>query len=250
MSISTVFVVKNAIKQGYCFWDSLLSCLPISDEIIISEGFSSDNTWNVLLDFKNKYEKNVPITLYRDEWEEKSYHGEVIAAVSSRAFKKATKEYIYYLQADEIIHELNIWSIKKLSLSGKYNSFMFKFHHFIRSWEPSNEGYREAIRMVRNTPGITLKGDAWTFEGLIDPVCSSDNFAKPISHFAWVFPNSNDIKDIEHSKIYANIPEYQDKMKKACVTCLEDKNPYPVGKFNDFPRLAKRFVGKKEYTLP
>ena len=154
------------------------------------------------------------------------------------------------MQADEVIHEDNVGVIKKLGNSNHFNSFSFKFYHFIRSWEPSRDGYGEAIRMITKGKGIKLKGDGWDFEGDIYPMCPSFSFPKPIYHFAWCFPKSDDIKDIEHAKIYANIPEYQEKMKKACSNIREEKQAYPIGNFDDFPKLARRFVGQKEYVLP
>ena len=103
--------------------------------------------------------------------------------------------------------------------------------------------------MVRNGCGH-LKGDAWTFTGDdIAPVYESAHCPKPVFHFAWIFPKQNDLKDIEHAKLYQNYPEYQEKMKSACKNPSKPE-PYPRTDFDDFPELARRFVGKAEYTLP
>ena len=244
MSISVVFVIKNAITQGYCFWESLQSCLPFADEIIISEGYSDDYTYYNVCRFKEQC--NIPITIFRDRWEEKSYCGEVIAKVSSRAIELANCEWVYLLQADEIIHENTAAQIGDLSRDG-YNSISFPFYHFIRSWEPySTPAYRSAIRMVKRNE-VKIRGDAWSFEP-VESVCPSENIVKPIYHFAWVFPVQNNAKDIEHYKMYQNVPEYKEKMHKA----LNNRNleSYPRSNFDDFPRLARRFVGLSEYTLP
>jgi glycosyltransferase involved in cell wall biosynthesis len=245
MSISVVFVVKNAINQGYCFIDSLKSCLPIADEIIISEGFSDDDTLRYIMEFRDKYESQVPIHVFQDRWEEKSYHGEVIANVSMRAIEKSTFDWIYYLQADEIIPPENEAHIKHIATLDEFHSISFPFYHFIRSWEPSEEGYREAIRMVRNHRDIRLTGDAWNFEGAIDPICPAGHSPKPIYHFAWVFPPQNTVKHIEHAKIYENMPEYQENMRHALQNQLT--KPYPLTDFDDFPELARRFVGETTY---
>jgi len=250
MSISVVFVIKNAFMNGYCFWESLQSCLPFADEIIISEGYSEDNTWKTLLSFKNKYGDKLPIMIYRDKWPIRSYHGEAIRIVSERAISKATKKYVFYLQADEIIHEDSVEFIRKACISNEYSSITFPFYHFIRSLRPSNEGYKEAIRMVKNGQDIKLKGDAWTFEP-VNPVSPSNLCPKPTYHFAWIFPKNNDIKDIEHAKIYTNFPDYQDKMRKAISELKQEKKPYVLEKdFDDFPKLSRRFLGQIEYKLP
>jgi len=250
MSISVVFIAKNVIKQGYCFWESLSSCLPIANEIIIGEGFSTDDTLQYLIKFKKYYKNKVKINLFQEKWPDKSYLGEAIKIVSQNAIKKAQCEYVYYLQADEVIHEQNIPFIKKIASEKKYNSVVFPFHHFTRAWEPSKEGYRSAIRMIRNIATIQLMGDAWSFEGDTEPSFGPDNVPKPVYHFNWCFSSHNDIKDIEHARLYVNIPEYQEKMKRALSTLNKKKEPYPLTKFNDFPKITKRFIGKAEYILP
>ena len=211
-SISVVFAIKNGLKNGYCFWESLQSCLPLADELIISDGYSQDGTYEALLKFKDKYCKNIPTNLYQDEWEEKSYHGEVIAKVSQRAIDRATKEFIYYLQADEVLSEPIVNHIRSISTQGRYNSASFNFYHFQRAWSPSNEGYRDAIRMVRRSKNVKLLGDGFSFDKCA-PICHANLCNGAVFHFNWCFPRQNDFKDIEHSRIYTNIPEYSEKMK-------------------------------------
>lgn len=250
MSISVVTIAKNIIKQGYCFWESLQSSLPFAAEIIISEGYSDDKTMEYLKEFKKKYDK-VSMLIFQDKWEEQSFHGEVITKVSERAIKKANGDWIYYLQADEIIPLETAQYIKNISKSDKYNSVAFPFVHFIRAWEPSrNPAYKNAIRMIRKGKGY-LKGDAFTFTGFnLLPTCPDYKCPKPICHFAFIFPKQNNNKDIEHAKLYQNYPEYQEKMKKACQCLNQKQEAYPLGDFDDFPELARRFIGKAEYPLP
>jgi len=250
MSISVVFVIKNAIKQGYCFWDSLCSCLPFADEIIISDGYSDDETYEYLLKFKEVHGGKIPIKMFRDKWDDTSYHGEVIAKISNLNLERAKCDWIYYLQADEIIHEDSIDHIKHIASLPDFNAVSFPFHHFIEQWEPSDEGYTEAIRMIRNHRNIYLVGDAWNFEGDTAPVCPAGHSPKPIYHFAWVFPKNNHVKRIEHSKIYKNIDEYQIRMREAVAQIDEPKVAFPVTDFDDFPERAKRFVGDVKYIFP
>lgn len=250
MSISVVFVVKNAIKNGYCFIESLKSCLPFADEIVISEGYSEDDTLKYINEFIRK-NQSILITLYQEKWDEKSYVGEVIAKVSANAVKKATCDWVYLLQADEILHETLANKMRQAPLSEK-NSVFFYFNHFIKSWKPADHpAYDSAVRMVRRSKKPCLKGDAWSFYDVAPVYDFGSLSCHRIFHFPWVFPKSDDIKHIEHSKIYQNITSYQDLMKMACANLHKEKKPYPVDpNYNDFPQLAKRFVGALEYTLP
>jgi hypothetical protein len=250
MSISVVFIIKNGIKNGYCFWESLLSSLNFADELIVSEGYSEDKTYDYIKEFVRRYKDDIKINLFRDEWEKESYHGEVISKVSERAIVKARCDFTYLLQADEVIADETAQYIVKVSKIEDINSVCFPFYHFLRSWVPSKGGYDKAIRMVRRGHG-KLKGDGFTFFGNdLDPVYQSKNCPKPIAHFAWCFPNQNIVKDIEHYKIYTNITEYKEKMIKAAGMVGMELPPYPLGDFNDFPELARRFIGKAEYSLP
>jgi len=250
MSISVIFVIKNGIKNGYCFWESLLSSLNFADELIISEGMSTDRTYDYVKEFVKRYKNDIKINLFRDEWEQESYHGEVISKVTERAIVKAQCDFVYNLQSDEIIADETAEYIVKLSKMNDINSAFFPFYHFLRGWAPVKGGYQEAIRLVRRGHG-KLKGDAWTFCGDdLEPIYQSTNCPKPIYHFAFCFPNQNIIKDIEHYKIYTNVVEYKENMIKASKLVGMELPAYPLGDFNDFPDLARRFIGKSEYTLP
>jgi hypothetical protein len=188
MSISVIFVIKNGVTQGYCFWDSLLSSLPFANEIIISDGYSGDGTFDYLIKFRERYGNQVPIHIYQEQWPDQSFHGEAIAEMSNRMIAKASGDWFYYLQADEILHEDNIPFIQDIS-SSDYNSACFGFHHFLHGWTPSSEGgYTEAVRMARTDKGILLVGDGWTLDkNFAEPICPASYFPKKIYHFASVF---------------------------------------------------------------
>ena len=80
--ISVCFVIKNGIINGYPFWESLTSCLGFADEIIISEGYSRDNTLAYVKKFALD-NKNINIKIFNTDWNKfKFAHGETISAVS------------------------------------------------------------------------------------------------------------------------------------------------------------------------
>lgn len=256
--ISVCFVIKNGVTNGYPFWESLESCLPIADEIVISEGFSIDNTLEVVKKFQSLHPGKVKI--FNCDWKKFSTgSGEVIAGVSMEAIKKCTRQWVYYLQADEIIHKDNYQPIRDIASGkfGNFNSVNFAFSHFIGSWDPLPLGgacYSYAVRMIKNIPTTYLIGDAWTFGGTIHPVFEPGTVLKPIYHFGWVFPKNINQKNIEHAKLYPSLPEYQQKAKQSMEAILtgkiENKGlPLPQT-FTDFPENMKRLIGCFEYTLP
>jgi glycosyltransferase involved in cell wall biosynthesis len=60
--ISAFTVVKDALKQGYPFVESIASMLPICDELLVSDGFSKDGTYEILqkLETLNKKVQSLP----------------------------------------------------------------------------------------------------------------------------------------------------------------------------------------------
>jgi len=253
--ISVCFVIKNGLVNGYPFWESLLSCCSFADEIVISEGYSRDRTYDALKVFQERHPNKVK--LFRTNWDRfRSGCGEVIAKVSSEAISKCSRQWVYYLQADEIIHEKNIEFIRNIP-SSKFNSVKFMFAHFIGSWKPLPVGgaaYSSAIRMVRNIPAISMVGDGWTFQGKIDPICPKELCPMPIFHLGWVFPKNIDLKNLEQAKIYRNMKAYQDKANQSrerieAGYAAQQGLPIPED-YDDYPEVAVRLLGLFEYSLP
>lgn len=256
--ISVCFIIRNGLKNGYPFWESLNSAVPFADEIVISEGYSDDGTFEVIQRFGRLYKDKVRI--YRDNWDlARSQHGEVITQVSTWNMRRCTKSWIYYLQADEIIHEHNFDFLRLIAEEkiGKFNSVSFPFLHFIGSWNPlprDGTAYSEAIRMVRNTTTIYLLGDAWNFTGAVDPIFPAGHVPKPVYHFGWVFPKNIDLKNLSHAQLYKGLKEYQEKAQKSRENIVrgykEKKGLPPPVNFTDFPAGTERLVGMFEYQLP
>jgi glycosyltransferase involved in cell wall biosynthesis len=162
-------VVRNAVKLGYPLYFAVKSVIDACDEFIISEGYSEDSTIDIVERLKAEFPGK--IRLFREHWEP-SKRGEMIAKVTNNAMSKCNCNWIYYVQADEIIHESNLSFIKSVpqrlghhdlvsSVSktmtrrfGYYNSVSFRFIHFRPTLSSEIIGpYSHAIRMVRNYTG-------------------------------------------------------------------------------------------------
>ncbi len=101
--ISVCFVIKNGMINGYPFWESLSSSVPLADEVIVSEGYSTDGTYEALVKFQKKY--GPKIKMFRTDWGKfGSQSGSVITKVSQEAFDRCSRSWIYYLQYDYIIN--------------------------------------------------------------------------------------------------------------------------------------------------
>lgn len=154
--ISAFTIVKDAIKQGYPFAESIASALPTCDELLISDGFSTDGTYEIL----QKMEKlNKKIKIYQQEWTKKTLT--VIADLSNDLRKKCRFEYLFYIQAPEIIHEKNIETLRALpEMFPDADTFCLPFTTIIGNLKAQEE---PRLRFCKNLQRLHLTGDAWAF---------------------------------------------------------------------------------------
>ena len=97
ITISVCMIVKNEEAQ---LADCLKSLVPIADEIIVVDTGSTDRTKAIAAEFTDK--------IYDFKWIDD------FSAARNFAFSKATKEYIYTADADEVIDERNINLFKQV----------------------------------------------------------------------------------------------------------------------------------------
>jgi hypothetical protein len=154
--ISGFMIVKDVLKQGYPFVEAIASALPICDEFLVSDGYSTDGTHEVM---EKIALANPKVKVYREQWPSKK-DVTVLAEVTNRLRAKCRHEYILSLQANEVIHEQSAPFIKALpQMFPTVVTFSFPFIQFLNKYKFA-EGFR--LRFSKNHPGIVAKGDAWT----------------------------------------------------------------------------------------
>ncbi len=154
--ISAFTMVKDAIKQGYPFAESIASALPICDELLVSDGFSTDGTYEMLQKIETLNKK---IKIYQQEWIRKTLT--VIADVSNDLRKKCQFEYLFYIQAPEIIHENNIATLRALpEMFPDAETFCLPYTTVIGNLKAQEES---RLRFCKNLQRLHLTGDAWAF---------------------------------------------------------------------------------------
>lgn len=155
--ISGFMIVKNVLQQGYPFVEAIASALPICDEFLISDGYSTDGTFKVI---EKIAALNPKVKVYKYQWPDKKDFT-VLADVTNELQKKCRFEYIFSVQANEIIHEQNAALVKALPTIHPYvETFSFPYLQFANEYVV-NEEYR--IRFSKNLPSIESIFDAWTF---------------------------------------------------------------------------------------
>jgi hypothetical protein len=154
--ISGFMIVKNVLKQGYPFVEAIASALPICDEFLISDGLSTDGTYEVV---RRLASVNSKIKLFQHKWPDKK-NIFVLADVTNELRAKCQFDYIFSMQANEIVHENTADFIKSLpNMHPNVETFSLPCIQFVNNYIAYDE-YR--IRLSKNLPRIVSIGDAWT----------------------------------------------------------------------------------------
>jgi hypothetical protein len=170
MKISACTIIKNATKFSYPIIESINSLLPFTDEYIINIGNSEDDTKELLI---KEFGNNSKVIMFDSIWEGKEQGMAFFRNQTNLSLKKCKKDWIFYLQGDEAVHEDDMKKLKyELEIAEKNNkkAIMFNFLHFEKDYRHTKKGYSEGfdayeeeIRIIKNNEGIFSHGDAMGF---------------------------------------------------------------------------------------
>lgn len=173
MKISGISMVKNADKLYYPMDAAIQSILPIVDEFIIALGDNDkdDNTRSMIEKINDP-----KIRIIDTKWDIDKYpRGMENAHQTDIAKNEAKGDWIFYLQADEVVHEKDLPKIHKrceeLHNDFSVEGLLFHYHHFWGDYNHvhnSHRWYRDEIRIVRNDPDIHSWESAQSFRKIPD----------------------------------------------------------------------------------
>ncbi|MDQ5768769.1 glycosyltransferase family 2 protein [Thiothrix subterranea] len=152
MKVSGCTFIRNAQILGYPFIESIRSILPIVDEFVIVVGQSEDDTLQILRDL---HEPKIRIieTVWNDHMRVKGY---VYGQQKMIAQFACTGDWIFYLEADEVVHENDLpriqASMQQHLHDERVEALIFDYLHFYGNantylWSPG--WYRRAPRIIK-----------------------------------------------------------------------------------------------------
>lgn len=205
MKISGFTFTRNVSKLYYPIKESVLSILPICDEFVVAlgKGDKDDNTRELLESINSP-----KIKIIDTEWDTETFpNGMENAHQTDIAMKHCSGDWLFYLQADEVVHEKYLPIIKarceELLDNEKVEGLLFKYMHFFGDYEHYinyHGWYQNEIRIVRNRPDIHSFESAQSFRRIPDfdgksyrkqegthklKVANVDAY---IYHYGWVRP--------------------------------------------------------------
>ena len=207
MKISGFTTVKNATKLYFPIKASIESILPLVDEFVIALGNcdEDDRTEEDILSLGSP-----KIKIIRTTWDTKKYpRGTVLAQQTDIAREACSGDWLFYLQADEVVHEKDHETITKrceeLLGDPEVEGLLFNYLHFWGDYQHhqvAHGWYPREIRIIRNHPDIHSWGDAQSFRRI--PGFDKSDYRQEanahklkvarvdafIYHYGWVRPPS------------------------------------------------------------
>lgn len=166
MKLSGYTYVRNGIELDYPFVESIKSVLPICDEFIAVVGDSQDKTREAIENINSDKIKIVDTV-----WDMNlRVEGGVFAQQSNIGVDNATGDWIFHIQADEVIHEDDVNRIKehisKYDSNPEVQGLLFPYYHFWGSYDyirTTRRVHRYEIRAFRNIKRIRSYNDSQGF---------------------------------------------------------------------------------------
>lgn len=166
MKISGFTFIRNGNALGYPFVPSIRSLLPLCDEMIVNVPRSTDDTLECVRAIKHP-----KIRILESEWDEQQRtNGLALSHHTNLALEQCTGDWCVYIQADEVLHESGIPSMKEALRRELDNpaiqGLLVDYTHFYGSYQTyacSFGWYQREVRVVRCRPDIRSRGDAQGF---------------------------------------------------------------------------------------
>lgn len=190
MKITGVTIIRNAVKNDYPVVEAINSILPMVDEMIVSIDRGEDSTEQLIRSIASD-----KIHIVYSDWDMSLRKGGKVYALETDkaiAHVSADTDWIFYIQADEAIHEKYYTTIlqaaEKYRTNDKVQGLLFKYLHFYATYDyvgDSRKWYNYEVRMIKNDKRITSYKDAQGFrigERKLDVVLIDAE----VYHYGWV----------------------------------------------------------------
>ena len=102
-TVSGYTTTKNCISQEYPWEQCIQSMLGFANEVVVVDGGSDDGTWEKLLEWSKNEEKLKVHQVIRD-WSHPR-HAVFDGAQKAEARKRCTSQFLWQMDADEVVHE-------------------------------------------------------------------------------------------------------------------------------------------------
>ncbi len=182
--------MRNAIQYGYPVLESIRSILPVCDEFIVNVGDSQDGTLGLIESIQDP-----KVRIIQTQWD-MAKGPTVLSEQTNIALKACKGQWAFYLQTDEVVHEIDLPCLKNLMKGhlkdSKIDALRFKWLHFYGSyWRYRIDAgwYQKQDRIIRNDGSIESYGDAFAFRRMDGNPLYHLATGCFLYHYGWVQAN-------------------------------------------------------------
>ncbi len=164
MQVSGFSIIRDGVRFGYPFVESIRSVLPLVDEFVLAVGRSDDDTLKLARAIDSP-----KLRIFETVWDETLRRGGLVMSQQTNlALEQCQGDWCFYLQGDEVIHQQDydrIFDAMRRNFSRRHvEGLSFRYLHFYGSYGLTNPmAYRRQTRIVRRDVGIRSVGDACGF---------------------------------------------------------------------------------------
>ncbi len=216
MKVVGFTIVKNAVVYQYPVLESIRSVLPVCDEFLVAVGACDDGTLQLI---KSMAEPKIKII--ETVWNERPNDGTHVLAVETNkamAHIAADADWLFYIQADEVIHERYLPNIQLAMRDNLYlgniDGLLFNYLHFYGSYDyvaTSSNWYSHEIRVFKNNKAIYSYGDAQGFRKGDNEKLIVKSVAVCVHHYGWT--REPEALKRKQANFYAMYPDAYNKPK-------------------------------------
>lgn len=192
MRVCGFTIVRNAVRYDYPIVESIRSILPLCDQFLVSVGESEDGTLELIRSIGDP-----KIHILQSQWDlNLRTGGQVLAIETNKAMDAIEGDYdwLFYIQADEVVHEEDLEKIyqamRRYKDDSRVEGLLFRYLHFYGSYKyvaVSKKWYKYEIRILRKDPLIRSFRDAQGFRKGERKLWVKHTGAR-IFHYGWVRP--------------------------------------------------------------
>ncbi len=255
MKISSFTIVRNAVKFDYPVIESILSVLPLVDDLLVSVGKSDDGTLELIRSIDSP-----KIRIIESVWDDRLREGgRILAAETDKAFQQVdpASDWVFYIQADEVVHEKDIPHIRKAAEENLHNKkvqgLIFKYYHFYGTYDyigDSRRWYPYEIRIIRNNKKIYSYRDAQGFRIGRDIKLKVKYAHAAIYHYGWVRHPQKQSQKLDHFSGFWDGGETKEPQtgKETAFDFMKDVDS--VEKFKgSHPAVMKKRIEEKNWDV-
>lgn len=255
MKVSGFSIIRDGVRFGFPFVESIQSILPLVDEFVLAVGKSSDDTLA-----RARAIGSPKLKIVETVWDENlRSDGLVMSQQTNLALDHCTGDWCFYIQGDEIIHEQDhnriAAAMRRHLHRPEIEGLSFRYRHFYGSYRLINPlPYRRQIRIVRRNTNVRSVRDACGFE-IDGRKLRAKRTGAQMYHYGWVRdPATMGRKQAQFSHFYWDTR--QDKSSESTLPDVQSaaQFQYDAGACVPFrgthPAVMRDFIAAQDWPEP